>query len=359
MAGDTNIEWARKVLNAVVGCTVLSPGCTNCYAMKMAWRVQAMAAGRGHTSSYDGLTQQTKAGAVWNGEVRLVEKALLEPYRWRRPERVFVDSMGDLFHPSVPDHWIDLHYALFALTPRHTYMPLTKRPERRLAYLTDPNRLLRMAELVVDHPTGRRRLVDLIDLVVFTEPLPNVWEGISVEDQDRLAERAEDFARTPAALHWISAEPLLGEIDLCNIALPGRRHLDLLAGMITRDGVGLDFLSPVRLVVVGGESGPKARDCWVPNVRSVVRQCADTGTKVFVKQLGARVIDRNDAGFDGSEDHHWPEMDPDDVEDDLSGYRDGYQGAPVRVHLASRKGSDMAEWPKDLRVRQLPEELGA
>lgn len=301
MAGDTNIEWARKVLNAVVGCTVLSPGCTNCYAMKMAWRVQAMAAGRGQTSSYDGLTQQTKAGAVWNGEVRLVEKALLEPYRWRRPERVFVDSMGDLFHPSVPDRWIDLHYALFALTPRHTYMPLTKRPERRLAYLADPNRLLRMAELVVDHPTGRRRLVDLIDLVVFTEPLPNVWEGISVEDQDRLNERAEDFARTPAALHWISAEPLLGELDFCNIQLPGRRNLDLLAGVITRDGVGLDFVRPAGLVIVGGESGPKARPMHPDWARMARDACAAAGVPFFFKQVGAwrtvEVIEGDTAGF--------------------------------------------------------------
>ena len=111
----------------------------------------------------------------------------------------------------------------------------------------------------------------------------------------------------------------------------------------------------IDLIIVGGESGPGSRPCWTPAVRSVVRQCERAGVTVFVKQLGANVQDRNDAGFDGEEPNHWPDMDPADVEHDLTGYRDGYQGAPVRVHLRDRKGADMEEWPEDLRIRQLPE----
>lgn len=357
MAGDTSIEWASKVWNPLAGCSVVSPGCTNCYAMKMAARIEAMAAGRGQTSAYDGLTRKTKAGAVWTGEVRLVESALLQPLRWKKPQRIFVNSMSDLFHEDVPDEWIDQILAVAALTPQHTYMILTKRSARMRAYMADPAMAKRVihAAFKIDCEGGAWMAADheIAGDPIF--PLPNVWLGVSAEDQDRLEQRAEDFARTPAAVHFVSAEPLLGELDFCNIQLPGRRNLDLLAGVITRDGVGLDFVHPAGLVIVGGESGPKARDCWVPNVRSIVRQCTDTGTPVFVKQLGARVIDRNDAGFDGEEEHHWPETDPDDVEEDLSGYRDGYQGAPVRVRLKDRKGGDMAEWPADLRIRQLPQ----
>ncbi len=130
----TGIAWTDETLNPVVGCSVTSPGCTNCYAMRMAARLEAMG-----VEHYRGLTKPSKAGAVWTGKVALApDSVLLKPLRWKRPRKIFVNSMGDLFHPDVPDAWIDQVFAVAALTPRHTYQILTKQAARMRAYLTDP-----------------------------------------------------------------------------------------------------------------------------------------------------------------------------------------------------------------------------
>ncbi len=316
MAGDTNIEWATKVWNPLAGCSVVSPGCTNCYAMKMAARIESMAAGRGQTSSYDGLTRKTKAGAVWTGEMRLIESALTQPLRWRKPALIFVNSMSDLFHEDVPDAWIDQVFAGMALSPQHTYQILTKRVERMRRYLTDPDRIVRMLDVEVDHPTGRRQLSDLIDFVVWAKPLPNVWLGVSAEDQARADERIPDLLATPAAVRFVSAEPLLGPIDLTALELPGGDSvLDSLNRASPADhwasewspeatGVPLDeaiegfedwgFSHPpsevkgpgLDWVIVGGESGPGARPMHPDWARQIRDDCAAAGVAFFFKQWG-------------------------------------------------------------------------
>lgn len=335
MAGDSSIQWTMKVWNPIAGCSVISPGCTNCYAMKMAARLEAMG-----VPVYAGLTRKTKAGAVWTGEMRLVEKALTQPLRWRKPTTIFVNSMSDLFHEDVPDAWIDRVFAVMALAPQHTYQILTKRPDRMRRYLLNwPDGAARFHHVAYEahklKPGMKHGVPDgFVWELQRRWPLSNVWVGASVEDQVRADERREPMAQVAAAgwITFVSYEPALGPVDW----------------------TGWDFL---KLLIAGGESGPKARFCWVPNIRQAVVWCARAGVAAFVKQLGADVRDRNDAGFDGCEPDSWPDPDPFDIDHDLDGTRDDYQGAPVRIRLRDRKGGDPTEWPVDLRVRQLPQPI--
>ena len=137
MADKTGIEWTDATWNPIVGCSVVSPGCTHCYAMSMAARIEKMTPG----SHYAGLTDASKAGPVWNGRLALApDHILTQPLRWQKPRRIFVNSMGDLFHEDVPDDWIDRVFAVMALAPQHTFQVLTKRAERMRNYLLrDPD----------------------------------------------------------------------------------------------------------------------------------------------------------------------------------------------------------------------------
>lgn len=314
MSAISSIEWTDRTWNPVRGCSVISPGCVNCYAMKFAHRFS------GDGKPYAGLTKQTKAGPQWNGRVQLVHAALVEPLSWRKPARVFVNSMSDLFHDAIPDSFILAVFVTMAKAHRHTFQVLTKRPARMVALISQWQR---------DGVTLREGCGYV---------LPNVWLGVSCEDQQRADERIPLLLQTPAVVRFISAEPLLGPIAFKRAWWPTDR--------------------PARLdwVIVGGESGPGARDCHVRWVRAIVEQCQRAAVPVFVKQLGSRVIDRNDAGFLGEEPRAWPDtIDQEDrIEYDLDGTRDGYQGAPVRIHLKNRKGGDQSEWPEDLRVREFP-----
>lgn len=370
MAQASNIEWTQATWNPIAGCQIVSPGCTNCYAMKMAARHEAMSTAQGRVSPYAGLTRKTKAGAVWNGEMRLVESALRLPLTWRKPRTIFVNSMSDLFAEGVPESYIDQIFAVMIAADRHTYQVLTKRPDRMRDYLGQPGPASGARASAIRRAYQGLGLGD--DLPSGFWFKQHIWLGASAEDQPRLDQRL------PALLdcsgfgpRFLSLEPFLGQIDLdfrwdhCDLCggtgILGRwpkgkchvcngRGTVLINGEPRRGGY-----RSVQWVIVGGESGPGSRACWVPDVRSIVRQCTRVGVPVFVKQLGADVQDRNDAGFDGLFPHHWPDMDPADVEHDLKGFRDGYQGAPVRVHLRDRKGADTAEWPEDLRFRQSPE----
>ena len=224
MSDKTKIEWADATLNYVNGCSVLSPGCTNCYAMRLAGtRLQ-------HHPSRKCLTQPSKAGPVWTGEVRAHESALLQALKWKRPRRIFWNAHGDLFHENVPDEWIDRLFAVCALTPQHTHMILTKRSARMREYMTRLHGLgrniggqaievmvaataVRAGSLTTTYPgaaaPSRDRALDQV-----AAGLPNVWLGVSVEDQARADERIPDLLATPAAVRFISAEPLLGPVDL-------------------------------------------------------------------------------------------------------------------------------------------------
>ncbi|GBF56406.1 hypothetical protein PbB2_00062 [Candidatus Phycosocius bacilliformis] len=295
MADGTKIEWTDATWNPITGCSVISPGCTNCYAMRLAGtRLQ-------HHPSRAGLTQPSKAGPVWNGKVRFNQDWLDQPLRWKRPRMIFVCAHGDLFAENVPDEWIDKVFAVMALAPQHTFQVLTKRPERMREYLSGrraesglPMPPLWHIGMTRDDPSWQ----DTMDW-----PLPNVWLGVSVEDQTRADERIPILLDTPAAVRWISAEPLLGPVDLENVDMypfmdrlrgaprlepncptwPTMRY-DTLRGHLK----GPDEINLPRLdwVVAGGESGQGARPTYLNWVRLLRDQCADAGVAFHFKQWG-------------------------------------------------------------------------
>lgn len=291
MADKTGIEWTDATWNPTVGCKVVSPGCTNCYAMKVAARMEGISVAHeaahggnpGPMYYYRDLVTHSKAGPVWNGTFREAPLDLLQrPLRWKRPRRIFVNSMSDLFGEGVTDETIDKVFAVMALCPQHTFQILTKRPERMRDYvkrLHDETVQETCRRLVSVWP-GNTRVPD--DGV--TIPLPNVWLGVSVEDQKRADERIPILLETPAAVRWISAEPLLGPVYLRRIPVLGGWY-DALAGYrdikrgISPEGV-LDW------VVGGGESGPGARPMHPDWARSLRDQCKDAGVAFLFKQWG-------------------------------------------------------------------------
>ncbi len=292
MADNTKIEWADATLNYVNGCSVHSPGCTNCYAMRLAGtRLK-------HHPSRAGLTMDTKAGPVWTGEVRENPTALEQALRWKKPRAIFWDAHGDLFHENVPWEWIARNIAACILTPQHRHMILTKRGDRMRAWfdtLSTEGGSDDFCEIIEMMAESVGREVDGAD---WTLPIPNLWLGVSVEDQRRADERIPDLLATPAAIRFISAEPLLGSIELGCIEPPewptafaGIDMLDAAKGqgwIFDEDGE-LDRLVPtakIDWVIVGGESGPGARPMHPNWARSLRDQCAVAGVAFHFKQWG-------------------------------------------------------------------------
>jgi protein gp37 len=274
----SNIEWTNETWNPVVGCSLASPGCTNCYAMKMAGRLEAMG-----VESYQGTTQKSKAGFVWTGKVNFNEAALLKPFKWKKPRLIFVNSMSDLFHPAVPDEVIDKVFAVAALCPQHTFQILTKRSARMREYCNDPQTPERIALIIIEQasdwsikgedwlkPLGNRAKEEDPSFVGW--PLPNVWLGVSVEDQARADERIPDLLDTPAAVRFLSCEPLLGPINITSIA-PRPSAEDLKYWPST---MPLPYppewgcLPWIDWIIAGGESGHGARPMhpdWARSLR--------------------------------------------------------------------------------------------
>jgi protein gp37 len=226
---DTSIEWTDATWNPVAGCTVLTAGCTNCYAMRMAARLEMMG-----TEKYRGLTRKSGGRTVWTGKINLDEKALSVPMTWSRPRKVFVNSMSDLFHPDVPIEFIFKVWEVMKTTPRHTYQILTKRPERMGEVLSAP----------------------------WFDVLPNVWLGASVED-DRVLGRLDDLRSVPAVVRFVSFEPLIGSVA---------------AGDLTG----------IHWAIVGGESGPRSRFMKPEWVHEIEAMCAKSSTAFFFKQWGGK-----------------------------------------------------------------------
>lgn len=297
MADRSKIEWTDATWNPITGCSVVSPGCTNCYAMKLAGtRLK-------HTESRRGLTHGSKAGPVWNGKVRLLERSLDQPIQWKRPRMIFVCAHGDLFHENVPDEWIDQVFAVMALAPQHTFQVLTKRAARMRAYLTDPRVVRRIYELVCELTLENEINVVLIApgvdehfapaaprIYLDVWPLPNVWLGVSVEDQVRAEERIPLLLHTPAAIRFASAEPLLGPIDFTGICT-GHYFIDALQGLKYHDapeGVhsATEKCAKLDQIIVGGESGLGARPMHPGWARALRDQCAAAGVPFFFKQWG-------------------------------------------------------------------------
>lgn len=284
MADKSLIEWTDTTWQIVTGCSVVSPGCTNCYAMRLAGgRMQ------NHPSRV-GLTTESKAGPVWNGQVRFNAAWLTQPLGWKKPRKIFVAAHGDLFHEGVTDAQLDQIFAVMALCPQHVFQVLTKRPERMREYLTNPLR-----RVMIDERFGRLGAEHDRDSFGFSLPLPNVWLGVSVEDQARADERIPVLLDTPAAVRWISAEPLLGPIDLHHIEEEFSDCWNVLRPhtaaeqaeeygadiAICSDTPGLDW------VVAGGESGPGARPMHPDWARQIRDQCDAAGVPFLFKQWGS------------------------------------------------------------------------
>jgi len=343
MGDHTNIEWTDASWNPIVGCSIVSPGCTNCYAMSMARRIEAMQPG----SHYVGTTKVVSGKAVWTGKVVLApEHILTQPLRWRRPRKIFVNSMGDIFHEDVPDAWIDMVFAVMALSPQHTYQVLTKRSARMRAYIesrTSPDERGQPADDIrvqitawlatsswrARHPAPAVAIPLGKFCASIAWPLPNVWLGVSTEDQRRADERVPDLLATPAAIRFVSAEPLLGPINIrrwiptcyecgasCGLRLPGIPDVERCTECGEECGPDTSpafsdgcpkcngELEPVcpdcghymvyqhpdtpnlDLVIVGGESGPNARPMHPDWARSLRDQRAAAGTAFFFKQWG-------------------------------------------------------------------------
>ncbi|MFM7345852.1 MAG: DUF5131 family protein [Tagaea sp.] len=244
MADSSRIEWTEATWNPVAGCNVLSPGCTNCYAMRMAARLDAMG-----QEKYRGTTRRSGGRAKWTGKIVLDRAALEIPKRWKRGRLIFVNSMSDLFHKSVPAEFVRDVFATMRATPQHTYQVLTKRPERVLEL-----------DAKLDWPA-------------------NVWMGTSVESADYL-DRIDRLRKTGAKTKFLSLEPLLGPLD----------DLDLRG---------------IHWVIAGGESGPGARPMEKDWVRSIRDQCRDAGVAFHFKQWGGINKKRTGRKLDG---RTWDEL---------------------------------------------------
>lgn len=295
MAEHSTIEWTDATWNVITGCSVLSKGCTNCYAMRLAGtRLQ-------HHPSRAGLTRDSAAGPVWTGEVRFNEEWLDQPSRWRKPRRIFVCAHGDLFHESVPDAWIDRVFIAMQGAQHHTFQVLTKRAERMRRYLQrfQPSPP-RDGYISRDGVESNRSPAGWPLFHPARWPLPNVWLGVSVEDQTSAESRIPELLATPAAVRWCSAEPLLGPIDLASIEVSRQAQpnefrqvnatieLNALAGTRITD-LGFEHAGGQRLdwVVAGGESGPDARPAHPEWFRTLRDQCAATHTAFHFKQWGS------------------------------------------------------------------------
>ncbi|MBN9078562.1 MAG: hypothetical protein BGN87_00355 [Rhizobiales bacterium 65-79] len=308
MAGPSNIEWCTDSWNPIVGCSILSPGCTNCYAMKMAARVEKM----GTAPHYAGTTKPSKAGPVWTGKLALApEHILTQPLRWKKPRAIFVNSMGDLFHEDVPDEWIDRVFAIMALCPQHTFQVLTKRSARMREYMNGIQSkvpflgrmpLERIHLEAAGHMEGDGGLMDILKehgniyslYCSVPWPLPNVWLGVSAERQAEAEERIPDLLATPAAIRFVSAEPLLGPIDFETLCT-GWDFVDALKGLRYHDApepyVGASKACPhLDQIIVGGESGTGARPMHPDWARLIRDQCARAVVPFFFKQWGSHQV---------------------------------------------------------------------
>lgn len=306
--GDGGISWTDDTWNPIRGCTRVSEGCRNCYAERVAARFS------GEGMPYEGVAKLVRLhdGRTvprWTGKLSLVEDAVARPIRWQRPRLVFVNSMSDLFHEAIPSVGLDRLFAVMALAPQHTFQILTKRHDRMRAYLGDPavaQRVWTAADefdrACSDGPSLKLWALGRQGAMwggAAPWPLRNIWLGVSVEDQAAADERVPLLLATPAAVRWVSAEPLLAYVRLDKLRAGKIGEMDALRGSIVqRTGQYTaalqwdegDYAMPMhrRLdwVVAGGESGPGARITHPAWAKSLRDQCVSTGVPFHYKQWG-------------------------------------------------------------------------
>jgi len=309
----SKIQWTEKTWNPITGCTKVSEGCAHCYAEGVANRFW---------------------GDRKFGDVQFHPDRLNQPLRRKKPTMYFVNSMSDLFHEAVTDEHLDQIFAVMALTQHHTYQVLTKRPERMLEYFREKEFMSsshlsgrgvwasEMADFACENLRGffwvkrggeepsSDHVYDPLMAATSAGHLPNCWLGVTCENQRTADERIPLLLQTPAAVRFLSCEPLLEDIDL-----------RLITGS---DVEPKDF---IHWVIVGGESGAKARPCDIGWIRSIVEQCKEAEVPCFVKQLGSKPVTDLESGY------------------------------PVPWHPSTGKGGNPEEWPEDLRVREYPKTL--
>lgn len=291
MSDKTGIEWTDATWNPVRGCSRVSPGCVNCYAERVAARFS------GTGQPYEGLAERRlkvlgeEEGRIvgrWTGKVRFVADKLGEPLAWKRPRRVFVNSMSDLFHEGLSDEDIAAVFSVMARAHRHTFQVLTKRADRMREWVSgmaSGDTKWRAAWLRGTTHDGHSPR-DPDERFRISWPLPNVWLGVSVEDQQRADERIPVLLETPAAVRFVSAEPLLGPVMLQG------RHTDehvtrIRSWLSSHRGYpsGQAYKPPtIDWVIIGCESGPGARPMQREWALSLLGQCSLAHVPVFFKQ---------------------------------------------------------------------------
>ncbi|WP_242892610.1 DUF5131 family protein [Actinomadura litoris] len=296
MTDNTKIEWADTTWNPTLGCDRISAGCDNCYAIGQA-HIRARNPHPRIAAAFTGLTERTEQGTDWTGRINLLPDRLDQPMHWRKSRRIFVNSLSDLFHQDVPEDFIAQVWTVMGATPQHTYQILTKRHARmrsvvrRIAWRTptteERRRGIHHAQAYVQ-PNE-----DLNDHIGLPRVLPNVWLGISAEDQKRADLRVPALLDTPAAVRWVSAEPLLGPLDLTRISRARNQQPELAWDVLGRRyGVPGRWEAPMNSnagldwVVTGGESGPRARPADPNWFRSLRDQCQAAGVAYLHKQNG-------------------------------------------------------------------------
>ncbi len=409
MPNKTSIEWTDYTSNPIrfidkrTGKTIhfcihKSAGCLNCYSEAYTHRFGGGTDGDGNkVVALEYITQNAEfVEAVLNEkELQKIIKLNNRLAKAGETARMFPFDMTDLFLHLIPDEMIDKFFATAALCPQITFQVLTKRPERMLEYFRKRDKEcsdlgvseyaeeigfdfiyengelrphLKAAGWWIDDEYGEDGSKDGGRLYYGgTIPLPNVWLGVSVEDQRAADERIPQLLDIPAALHWLSLEPLLGPVNL-NLAKCLNGHGWVTPVRVNNDKdwgcpicftyvnglqTGFHYIRPIDWVVIGGESGTGARLCNISDLRSIVQQCEAAGVPKFVKQLGSRpVINYYDDEFrEEYESHGWEWPDPIDWD-----IRDGQPplNSLVHIEMKDRKGGDMNEWPEDLRIRELP-----
>lgn len=311
MAETSTIEWTDATWNPITGCTLVDDGCRNCYAAELA-------AGRlkAHPSRHGLAVRNAQGVAKFTGQLRWNNQWADQPLRWRKPRMIFVCAHGDLFHEDVPTVWIDRVFSVMVLAPRHTFQVLTKRPDRAARYFARDDDGFMAAEARIEHRAkqiarDRKTPVPIGKTLLGTAPWPHIWLGTSASDQASAEARVPALLGTPAATHFVSAEPLLGPVDLASMCDDGA--YDALIGFDAKGSghifKGLDW------VICGGESGRRARPMHPDWARSLRDQCAAAQVPFFFKQWGTWLpqCQDPDGRWDWAEAdergilHHWPE----------------------------------------------------
>lgn len=313
MAANSNIEWTDATWTCITGCTRVSEGCDHCYSARMTHRLEMMG-----QQKYTGLTVlNPKGDRHFNGVVKCHDDCLTIPFKWKKPRRIFVNSMSDTFHKEVPFEFIDKVFAVMALCPQHTFQVLTKRPGRMAEYFAAGSVGHRIYQQVGrwlddgedgllgrswDHAhqlAGASASGGIYEHTAWNVPLKNVWLGTSIENQEQADKRIPELLRCPAAVRFLSAEPLLAAVDLSPMYVDTECPNYLLDGsppmMDPETGVrecckscdytGVISESAIDWVIVGSESGAGRRPMKTEWAESIRDQCKAAGVPFFMKQM--------------------------------------------------------------------------